>query len=74
MESDRSEAREHFNENISNVDLEAFYDAETDVQPKLGRLSGRGRENRKQLIACTNGGKINSDTLSLLPLARSWRA
>ena len=66
--------KEHFNDNIGTVDVNAFYDSESDVQPKLGRVSGRGRANRKQLAACTKSGKITDEAVALLPVARSWRA
>ena len=71
-----TEARlaEHFNDNIRTVDIKAFYDSESDVQPKLGRLGGRGRQNRKQLIACSRDGKITKDIVALLPVVRSWRS
>jgi hypothetical protein len=69
-----SRLAEHFNDNIRTVDIAAFYDSESDVQPKLGRLSGRGRQNRKQLIACSRNEKITKDIVALLPVVRSWRS
>jgi len=66
--------KEHFNDNIGTVNINAFYDSDSDVQPKLGLLSSRGRANRKQLAACSKSGKITQEAVALLPVARSWRA
>ena len=66
--------KEHFNDNIGTVDINAFYDSDSDVQPKLGRVSGRGRANRKQLAACIKSGKVSDEAVALLPVARSWRS
>jgi hypothetical protein len=63
----------HFNDNIRSVEISAFYDSAIDVQPKLGRVGGRGRQNRKQLQACIIGGKITKESIALLPVVRSWR-
>lgn len=66
------QVRAHFNENIENLDVEQFYDSPNDVEAKLGRLSPRGRANRRQLAACSPSGKVTSEMVSALPLARSW--
>jgi hypothetical protein len=63
----------HFNDNVRTVDIESFFDSPTDVQPKLGRASGRGRRNRRQLQACTVTGKITKDVVALMPVVRAWR-
>ena len=64
---------EYFNENIKTVDISAFYDSETDVAPKIGRLAGRGRKNRKQLEACIKTGKISKEIITLPPVVRMWK-
>jgi len=62
-----------FNEQVFVFDIEGLYDGPTDLVPKLGRLSGRGRTNRKQLQATVQSGSISDEALSLLPMARQWR-
>ena len=62
-----------FNENFRAFNLETLYDSPVDVDPKLSRLNSRGRENRRQLIACSRDGKITQELLAHLPLLRSWK-
>lgn len=69
-----SRLAEHFNDNIRTINIASLFDSESDVQPKLGRLGGRGRQNRKQLVACSHSGKITKDIVALLPVVRSWRS
>jgi hypothetical protein len=62
-----------FNANIAAFDIEAMFDGPSDVEPKLGRMSARGRKNRKQLAACTKTGKVKKNVTALIPEIRRWR-
>lgn len=65
---------EVFEEQVTNLDVEAFYDGPNDLAPKLSRLSSRGRANRKQLQACVKGGKVTKEAIACLPSVRQWKA
>jgi hypothetical protein len=62
-----------FNPTVVQLDIESFYDGPTDLVPKIGRLSARGRANRKQLRACTLDGKASDQAVASLPLVRQFQ-
>ena len=68
-----AQVRQRFNDNIKTLDIEQLYESESAVEPKLGRLSSRGRSNRRQLAACAVSGKVTPDVIAALPIARSWK-
>jgi len=57
---------------VYQLDIESFYDGPQDLVPQLGRLSGKGRANRRQLKACVPDGDLSDDAVAALPLVRRW--
>lgn len=70
----RAQVDEVFNENIELFDFEMLFDGPLDFEPKIKRLSGRGRSNRKQLVAISRDGKITPRLTAALPVARAWQS
>jgi len=57
---------------VYQLDIESFYDGPQDLVPQLGRLSGKGRANRRQLKACVPDGDLSDAAVAALPLVRRW--
>ena len=61
------------NEQVHTLDVEQFYDGPNDLVPKLGRMSARGRNNRRQLKACSLNGDLSDEVVASLPATRVWK-
>jgi hypothetical protein len=64
---------QHFNQNITILDVASLFPSPTDLRPNLSRFSSQGRANRKQLAACAASGKVTADAAAALPMARTWQ-
>ena len=62
-----------FKPELRDFDVESLFESEQDPSPKLGRLSSRGRANRKALAAFTSGGEVTSEVIAALPTVRVWQ-
>ncbi len=61
------------NEQVHTLDIEQFFDGPNDVVPKLGRMSGRGRNNRRQLKACSRTGELSDEVIGSVAGIRAWK-